>query len=126
MADVHHKYDSTAGHIVLFLRIFILLIFLVGVLRTYNQQTANIRRFVKKLGAVGAIYLAVWPLTVLFSELLLPNYMHNEVITFVEEIAHLLGIWLLCQMFAHPESIYRKISIKEEDNPLRMQNYKRK
>lgn len=37
MVDVHHKYDSTAGHIVLVLKIFILFIFLVGVLRTFNQ-----------------------------------------------------------------------------------------
>jgi hypothetical protein len=29
-------------------------------------------------------------------------------------------------MLAHPESAYRKISIKDEDDPLRMQNYKMK
>jgi hypothetical protein len=37
MAEIHHKYDSKAGHILLFLRIFILLIFFFGILRTYNK-----------------------------------------------------------------------------------------
>lgn len=83
MVDVHHKYDSTPGHILLFLKIFMLLIFLIGVLRTFNQQTGAIRKFLKKLAVVGGVYLAVWPATVLFSEFFLPNYMHNEVITFV-------------------------------------------
>ncbi len=83
MVDSHHKYDSTAGNILLVLRIFILVIFIVGVLRTFNKETANIRKFVKKLGAVGTLYLSVWPLVVIFSEFFLPNYMHNEVITFV-------------------------------------------
>lgn len=67
MVDVHHKYDSTPGHILLFLKIFMLLIFLIGVLRTFNQQTGAIRKFLKKLAVVGGVYLAVWPATVLFS-----------------------------------------------------------
>lgn len=37
MVDSHHKYDSTAGNILLVLRIFILLLFIVGVLRTFNK-----------------------------------------------------------------------------------------
>jgi hypothetical protein len=126
MVDVHHKYDSTAGNILLVLRIFILLIFTAGVLRIYNREAASIRKFMRKLGAVGGLYLASWPLTVIIAEIFLPNYMHNEVITFVEEITHLLGTWMLCSMFAYPESTYRKISIKEEDDPFRMQNYKMK
>ena len=126
MIDIHHKYDSTPGNILLALRILILLIFISGVLRIYNRESAPIRKFMKKLGAVGGLYLASWPITVIFAEYFLPNYMHNEVITFVEEITHLLATWMLCSMLAHPESTYRKISIKEEDDPLRMQNYKRK
>lgn len=34
--DTHHKYDSMAGNVLLFLRILILVIFCIGVLRTYN------------------------------------------------------------------------------------------
>ena len=126
MIDIHHKYDSTPGNILLALRILILVIFISGVIRIYNRESAPIRKFMKKLGAVGGLYLASWPLMVIFAEYFLPNYMHNEVITFVEEITHLIATWMLCSMLAHPESTYRKISIKEEDDPLRMQNYKRK
>ncbi len=112
MIDIHHKYDSITGNILLALRILILLIFISGVLRIYNRESAPIRKFMKKLGAVGGLYLASWPITVIFAEYFLLNYMHNEVITFVEEFTHLLATWMLCSMLAHPESTYRKISIK--------------
>jgi len=65
--DTHHKYDSTAGNILLLLRILVLIIFFIGSLRTYNNQTGKIRKFIKKLALVGGIYLAVWPLIVIFS-----------------------------------------------------------
>jgi hypothetical protein len=126
MVDIHHKYDSTPGNILLALRILILLIFTTGVIRIYNRESALIRKFIKKLGAVGGLYLCSWPLTVILAEYFLPNHIHNEVITFVEEITHLLATWMLCSMLSHTESTYRKISIKEEDDPLRMQNYKTK
>lgn len=81
--DVHHKYDSKVGNVLVGLRVVILGVFFVGLLRVYNRESANIRRFVKKLAAVGGVYLVSWPITVLVAEFLLPNYMHNEVITFV-------------------------------------------
>lgn len=77
LVDIHHKYDSTAGNILLLLRILILIIFFIGALRTYNNETGKIRKFIKKLALVGGIYLAVWPFIVIFSEIFLPNYMHN-------------------------------------------------
>lgn len=33
---------------------------------------------------------------------------------------------LLCQILSNPESTYRKVSLKEEDNPLKMADYKHK
>ena len=77
MADNHHKYDSTAGYILQMLRFLILIMFLVGILRSLSLSVGSTRKFIKKLGLVGTAYLISWPVTVLFSEFFLPNYMHN-------------------------------------------------
>jgi hypothetical protein len=77
LADIHHKYDSTSGYILQILRVFIFVLFIMGVTRTLSLSAGSIRRFVKKLGLVGGVYLLSWPLGVIIAELFLPNYMHN-------------------------------------------------
>lgn len=66
-AQYHHFYDSTEGIIILGLRILLLLIALVGILRTINLSVGNVRNFVKKLALIVLIYLSANPLAVLFS-----------------------------------------------------------
>jgi len=68
----------------LILKTFILIIFIIGILRTLSLSVGNIRKFIKKFALIGGLYLSIWPLVVVFAELCLPNYMHNEIITFVE------------------------------------------
>ena len=77
MVDIHHKYDSTSGYILQFLRVFIFFIFVLGILRSLSMSVGNTRNFIKKMGFIGSIYLLSWPLIVIFSEFILPNYMHN-------------------------------------------------
>jgi hypothetical protein len=67
MTEVHHKYDSTAGYILQLLRMMIVFIFLIGIIRTSNLSVGNTRRFIRKFGAIGAVYLLSWPLTVVVS-----------------------------------------------------------
>ena len=66
-AEYHHFYDSTEGIIILGLRILLLLIAIVGILRTLNLSVGNVRNFVKKLALIVLIYLSINPLTVIFS-----------------------------------------------------------
>jgi hypothetical protein len=86
--------------------------FFIGILRTLSLSVGNSRRFIKKFSLVGGFYLSSWPFIVIFSELFLPNYLHNEVITFVEEITHMVASAFLCKILSNPESTYRKVSMK--------------
>ena len=67
MAEIHHKYDSTAGYIIQILRTIVVVIFFIGILRTMSLSVGNIRRFVKKFSLIGGFYLSSWPIVVLFS-----------------------------------------------------------
>ena len=67
LAETHHKYDSTSGYLLQILRLLIFVLFTIGALRTLSLSAGSIKRFVKKLGLVGGIYLLSWPLVVLFA-----------------------------------------------------------
>lgn len=62
-------------------------------------------------------------MTVFVVELTFPSYMYKEVITFVEEIVHVWATTLLCKMISEPESAYRKVSLQEDDNPFKINDY---
>lgn len=62
-------------------------------------------------------------MTVFVVELTFPSYMYKEVITFVEEIVHILATTILCKMISEPESAYRRVSLQEDDNPFKINDY---
>ena len=49
------------------LRIILLLIAIIGIIRTLNLSVGNVRNFVKKLSLIVIVYLSVNPLIVIFS-----------------------------------------------------------
>lgn len=122
--ELYHTYDTVPGMVVLVLRVIVALIFLLGIVNSLKQSSGKIIYFIRKLGWVGGIYLTCWPLTVLVTELFIPEEQHNNIITFVEEVVHLCACTLLCEMISNQESSYRKVSLHDDDNPLRMGSYK--
>ena len=68
------------------MRIGLFVLFVVGILRSAAESAGKLKQFIIRFGRMGAIYLLGWPLAVIFGELFLPNYMHKEVITVVEEV----------------------------------------
>lgn len=117
---LHHIYDTIPGRIVLLLRSVIVLIFWLGVNRSLNNSSGHVSVFLKKLKYLGGMYLLCWPLTVMIVEACLPTEHHRNAITFVEELVHICGCTLICNMISNEESAYRKVSLHEDDNPLGM------
>jgi hypothetical protein len=78
------------------------LIFMIGIVNILKDAPGKIVFFIRKLALIGGIYLLSWPVTVLFVEMALPNYLHYQVITFVEESVHICATTLICNMIAHP------------------------
>jgi hypothetical protein len=121
--ELYHHYQTTPGVIVLALKVVLFLLFMAGICHSLSESSSKIIFFIKKLALVGSVYLLSWPATVLAVELALPNYMHREVITFVEEIVHICACTFICSMISHPESAYRKVSLQDDDNPFRINDY---
>lgn len=123
--ELFHHYDTVPGVIILILRVVMFFVFAGGILSSLKSAHGKKVYFIRKLGVIGGSYLLSWPLTVLIVENCFPNYMHREIITFVEETVHICACTLLCTMIASPESAYRRVSLHEDDNPLHMAQYEK-
>lgn len=88
-------------------------VFIIGILKSIASSAGRPRDFLKKFGRVGSAYLLAWPITVLLCEMFLPNYMHHEIITFVEEATHLSTAVYIIYMISYPYTSYRKVSKKD-------------
>ena len=86
------------------MRIGLFVLFVVGILRSAAESAGKLKQFIIRFGRMGAIYLLGWPLAVIFGELFLPNYMHKEVITVVEEVTHLVANGMLCRVYTLSDS----------------------
>ena len=82
------------------------------------DSAGKLKHFIIKFGRFGSVYLLGWPVAVIISEFFLPNYMHNEIITFVEEITHLVANAMICGVYTLPDSSYRKVNLKDSDELL--------
>jgi len=101
----------------------LLVVFISGIFHCLKESSTKVVYFIKKFAIVGGLYLLCWPVTVLIVELTFPDYMHKQIITFIEEIVHICATTVLCMMISSPESAYRKVSLQEDDNPLKMNDY---
>lgn len=110
--EAHHKYDGTVGLIILIIRISIFVLFIFGILRIRSESVGKRKHFINKFGIYGGIFLSAWPVCVIFCELFLPNYMHNEIVTVSEEAIYIITNAYICNLFAFPDSDYQKINIK--------------
>lgn len=114
LEEIHHKYDGTSGTVLLILRILIFVTFIIGILRSLSKSVGKTKIFLEKFSIRGGAYLLSWPVAVILSELLLPNYLHKEVITFSEDLSHLIGTAMVGYLFAFPDSDYHKVDKREE------------
>lgn len=80
------------------------------------QSVGKRRHFIRKFGYMGGTFLMAWPVTVLFAELYLPNYMHKEVVTVVEEAVYIIANAYICRLFAFPDVDFKKVKIKHDDD----------
>jgi hypothetical protein len=124
--ELFHHYETVPGIIILILRVVMFLIFITGIISCLKATSGKLVYFIRKLAVIGGAYLLSWPITVFIVEMTLPNYMHYEIITFMEETVHICACTLLCNMISYPESAYRKVSLHDDDNPLRIEDYHKK
>lgn len=104
------------GLALILLRLIIVAIFLVGVLKSLAESAGKVRSFLRSFSVYGGAFLASWPATIVFAELFLPNYMHREVVTLVDEASQIIAVSYLCRLFALPKSAYIKVNLKDEDD----------
>ena len=63
--DRHHVFDSIGGILLGYYRMFILVIFIFGCIRTYRKTRYNLKLFVIKLLILGGLYISSMPVVVL-------------------------------------------------------------
>jgi hypothetical protein len=112
LEESHHQYESLLGLALFLIRFIIFGIFIVGIFKCMAESVGKRRHFIKKFGYQGGAYFLAWPIAVIFSELFLPNYMHNEVVTLVEEGTHIVISAYMCHLFAYPDTDFKKVRIK--------------
>ena len=118
MEQEHHQFDNTRGIILIVIRVIICFVFFIGVFKTLAESVGRIKYFVQKFSLWAGTFLVSWPLAVLFCELFLPNYMHKEFVTVVDELTHLVAIAYMCRLYALPNNAYMKVNLKDEDPTL--------
>lgn len=110
--EAHHQYDRLIGTLILLMRVIIFLLFLAGIMRILTESVGKRKLFIKKFGYFGGVYLIAWPLSVILSEMFLPNYLHYEVVTVTEEVVYIIVNAYLCNLFAFPDTDYKRVSVK--------------
>lgn len=103
----YHFYDCWEGFVILFVRSLILLLFLSKIASTYEAAKSLTKKFVKDFAVLGFIYIAAYPLAVIFCELFLPIYKQHEGVVAMTEVAHVLANGLLTYMVTSRRSAYR-------------------
>lgn len=111
----NHSYDHVQGVVLLFLRLTVLALFVVGILRSLSSSVGRMKQFLKRFALEGGAFLISWPLAALLAELFLPAYMQREVVTVIDEASHLVATAYLCRLFAIPGNYYKKVNMKNEE-----------
>jgi succinate dehydrogenase hydrophobic anchor subunit len=63
--DRHHVFDNVGGIVLIIYRTIILLVFLLGSIRTYKLVRINLKKFILKFLLLGTLFIASLPATVL-------------------------------------------------------------
>jgi hypothetical protein len=108
-------YEHPLFKVLLGVRVLLFVFFGLGCFKLAGMSVGKRRHFAKNFGRLGAIFLLGWPLAVLICELLFPKYMINRIITIFEDGLHIMVNAHICWLFAFPDSDYKKISIKDDE-----------
>lgn len=78
--DRHHIFDNIGGNILIGFRFVILLVFVIGCVRTYRTMRLSLKKFMTKFAILGFIYIASTPAIILgANHLILPKNRHEFV-----------------------------------------------
>ena len=85
--DQHHVFDSLGGNFLIFLRLSIALVFLVGCFRTRRHVRQSLKRFLSSFTVLGSLYILSLPVIVLAANAYLePKNRHEFVFIAVEVV----------------------------------------
>ena len=62
--DRHHIFDNISGTIMISYRVLFTIIFIGGIIYTYQISKARIKRFIVLFGILGSLYIAALPLII--------------------------------------------------------------
>lgn len=78
--DRHHIFDNVGGNILVGFRLLILLVFIIGCIKTYRTMRHNLKKFMIKFSILGFIYIASTPFIITFANyFILPKNRHEFV-----------------------------------------------
>lgn len=64
--DKYHMYDSIPGYLLVGFRCILIVIFLIGIILTYNKSNPKKHQFIMEFGILGTIFIASLPLMLLY------------------------------------------------------------
>lgn len=110
--DKYHMYDTIPSYLLIFFKMITVIIFVVGVIYTYRQNSKNgkVLQFLVNFSCVGMIYLISMPAIILFASLL-PYTMRKQVVFFSVELIKNFANLVLTWMISSKKSNYSNIKL---------------
>ncbi len=65
--DKYHMYDSVPGYILIGFRCIVAIVYICGVLLTYNKSAIKKRPFILQFGALGLMYIMGLPFLIVLT-----------------------------------------------------------
>lgn len=66
--DKYHMYDSVPGYLLVGFRGFIMVVYVIGIVLTYQKSIVNKRPFIIQFGILGSINILSLPMVLLFTK----------------------------------------------------------
>ena len=110
--DRHHIFDNIGGSILIGFRLVVLLVFVIGCVRTYRTMRLSLKKFMVKFALLGFIYIASTP-AIIFgaNHLVLAKNRHEFVFIAVETTKFIVNVFLFYQI-NYRTSEYNRVNYK--------------
>ncbi len=107
--DKYHMYDTIPGYILIGLRIFIFIIYLIGLIISFAKTHRKKKFFFFAFLVFGVVYILSLPILVLITENFIHTNVQREFMFLGSSIFQLLSSLLITYQLISKKSSYRKV-----------------
>jgi len=110
----NHDYEGFAGYLIIIMRLFLYIYFVMGLFETFKQARFKIKSFIIKFGILGTLYFLTFPGLVLVSSFWVAHYVKHKVVMLGTLILESVVLIALTRIFTNKSGDYYDVSYKSK------------